>query len=213
MNPAADNFFVPHTKDPFQRDALKVVIGGFPRSGTTWVAASLNGLKNGPISGHEEPFRYDGFSRDKNSERVVVSVSGFLVPYLKDLEAACIPIIHLVRNPVNVVNSCLQFFGGRFWTDPLEDAKYIARVWEEWTSEVAAYSKYLVRLEDLAEDISLLAYILQRNGVEVDEEELKVSAATAERRASKADPKAPLITASQLPGHTIEAAKRYGYIY
>lgn len=211
MNPAADNFFVPHTKDPFYRGALRMVIGGFPRSGTTWVSATINGLKKGPIAGHEEPFRFDGFSRDQKSDRVEVSVSGFLTPYLEDLEREGVPVVNLVRNPVGVVNSCMSFFGGRLWTDYREDALYVANVWMDWTQKMADYSKYLVRLEDLTQEPEVLAYVMQREGIELDDGESGRVAAQAERRASKPLPDVPLITAKDLPQNVLDWAKRLGY--
>ena len=113
---------------------LKVIVASYPRSGTTWLYNTLGRL--GIRAAHEHPFSPAHVSLTHETEFrpldfvVTVDVTGFAVEYLRDLRARGARIIHLLRHPVDTINSCLNYFPCYFL--PKHKAEYWDWVCKCW---------------------------------------------------------------------------------
>lgn len=93
-------------------DALRLVVAGLPRSGTTWLSNVFQGL--GVKAGHERLFSPSEGEDLRRRKGFVVDVSGFVHPYLEALRKAEIPVVHLLRHPIHNLTSILNYFPSQF---------------------------------------------------------------------------------------------------
>src|SRR5574343_905365 len=117
-----------------QRNSLayvKALVGGFPRSGTTWIYKVLHRV--GYSIRHEYPFGPTGYGgKDTCMDNMPrTCVTGFIHPYIDQVsqwKKEGGKVYWVVRNPVDVVNSCIGAFPACF-TNLAADAIELSRIW------------------------------------------------------------------------------------
>jgi hypothetical protein len=140
---------------------MKLLMTGSTRSGQKFVSRSLR--KAGVKVGWENCYRMEGFVGWK---KYVGDVSCMAVPWLHEIRPDEVQVIHLVRSPIDVMNSMVgkKWFGPQLgghpgvwqaWLsrhcpeafepeDPLERA---ATWWLRWNERVEPYADDLLRVE------------------------------------------------------------------
>jgi hypothetical protein len=209
--------------DYFQRwrQSHRFVITGTGRCGTKYLAQALGAA--GVSVGHEV-----GYTPGQHEWGPFRGESSWLaVPWLEELSAAGVYVLHVVRHPVDVINSLVTFgaFSGRDVSNPYRqfvlkhypilgedlaggDFELACRFWVEWNRRIERYANARVRIEDVtgADLVPML-----RHG------DAMLSAATMDQylAATPSDVNHRGDTATyewdDLPGDVRELAAAYGY--
>ena len=182
---------------------LKLVVGGFPRTSTTFLTAILRDLGVEKV-GHESMFRPDmGF----HSIDLLVDVSGFVGPWLPDLsEMGTVSILHLIRHPVDTLNSMLNYFDHYFPQGEKEQYwDWMVQVWYAWQKQWATYAHGTVYMERRVETVQRIGEVLSRKWTE--EEILRRGRTAVRGRSSKGHVKGW----DDLPPEVQKFAESYGY--
>jgi hypothetical protein len=146
MNYGKDSVLYANASGKFEAGNLKLIIGGFPRSGTTWIANVFNEL--GVQTGHEAPLTKNGFRPHKKSKDNVVCSTGFINAHRYEIEAAGVPIIQVIRDPIGVQQSFLNRFPSEF--DTRDDVEQITYRWWQWNTELEQVADNVISLNRMS---------------------------------------------------------------
>ena len=201
---------------------LRLVVCGTGRCGTTTLARALTDL--GVPCGHQSCFTVMGILQPPGLE---ADSSWLAAPYL---EALSCPVLHLVRNPLEVLNSMegIRFLDGGIAENNCLYERYARRFLPEleslpdrrerhmrfivaWNRMVGARAARRIRLEEC--DARLLAGRLAEMGVEVSAMAGKEAPAALPRENSR--PRSSLsltdLPRSGLRDEFVSQAREYGY--
>jgi hypothetical protein len=186
---------------------LKLVVGGFPRTATTYISSMIRDLMEpGYPVGHERIFQPDTGFCDMALD-TIVDVTGFAGPYLPDLrEVGTVTILHLMRHPVDTLNSCLNYFDHYFPQG--EKAQYwdwMVQVWYHWQRKWADNAHGTVYMERRVDALQRIGELLSKEWTE--EEIIRRSRSAFKGRSSKGYVKGW----EDLPTEVRRFAESYGY--
>lgn len=163
---------------------LKCLVVGTGRCGTGYIARVFN--RAGVTCGHESVFTVDGFVTD---HKYTCDASWLAVPFLPSVSDDTL-IVHQIRNPLLTLGS-LAAIEGLFGERLNAYGKYIRHMLPEayefngveraacfylhWTCWIQAYRNVFWRVEDLDEDVTKLAFVLNEAcGAKLTPEEIGV---------------------------------------
>jgi hypothetical protein len=184
---------------------LKLVVGGFPRTATTFFTSMIRDLGVSAV-GHERMFQPDlGFNFMPD---LLVDISGFVGPYLPSLsEIGTVSILHLMRHPVDTLNSMLNYFDHYF--GPKEEKPqywdWVVQCWYHWQQQWAEYAHGTVYMERRVETLQRIGEVLS---LEWTEEEITRRSRTAFKGRSS---KGLVKRWRDLPSEVRKFAESYGY--
>jgi len=210
---------------------IDFIVTGCPRSGTSYVASLLRAL--GFDCGHERSF--DPWHMTLAEERADKGIWGdsswLVVPYLADLPAST-RVVHVVRDPVDAINSIIgtgqldwaddyrafiahHWKGERDWW-PDDVAKSAADFWCAWNTRIEASDRVDLRvpLEAVDQHLAPLVRLLDPTSTISPYELASLASAVPSR--TNARPHlhgCPTVSSTTMGEATRALARRYGYPY
>lgn len=187
---------------------LKCVVGGFPRTSTTFLKNCLWDM--GVRACHEGIFQP---TLELNEDQMdcqyewSVDVTGFAGPYLQDLRCRGVYVLHLMRHPVDTINSFLNHFDFYFPGDRREYVPWAVKVWYEWQKVWAEFANLTVYFDNPFDTLSTVVGIV---GAKVDANKIHSTIRSAKRgRSTPGD----YCTWNDLPKEVAEFAYgEHGYL-
>ena len=213
------------------RRILDFVITGTPRSGTGYVARVLSSL--GIICGHEaafNPWAIEAASVRKPVVRLRGDCSWLAAPFLMELPAST-KVFHVVRDPVNTINSILctgqldwpsdyrTFLARHFRKDsnywPTEVLIEAQQFWVEWNEMIELSGRVTKRfqVESLRKALGDITKAIEPQW-HLSNEKLEVAVNSVPTSHNSRTPlgRNNILTRSMLLPACVTIAQRYGYL-
>ena len=189
---------------------LKLVITGWPRSGTQWLAKSINNCGVLCGLGNDEIF----YRTWDTPTPIQVEVSGFAAPYTDALHQAGIPVAVVTRHPIKLFASIWgKWQHGRLRPDhnlDYQPGPAIAVRWLQTMRHLHQAADLTLQIERLWENPTLIPFLLCRYGFHVPFIRTDEIAATYNPVLSTASDPPVVLGGSMTPG-VIDLAWKLGY--
>jgi len=208
---------------------IDFVVTGTPRSGTTYMTSLLREL--GYDCTHERCFDpwHITFAEERPDARIWGDSSWLAVPYLRELPPST-RVIHVVRNPVDAINSIVStgqldwphdyrtfiahhWYGDRDWW-PSKVAESGARFWHDWNAAIDSSGRVdlRIRLETACEQLAELFATIDPDH-ELDPDAARTISSRVPRDVNTRPhlEGCPLVTLDSLDDRSRDLARRYGY--
>jgi len=200
---------------------IDFVVCGVPRSGTNYISAVMNKL--GCECGHEDWLQKDSWCTERETDDVWGDVNWHCAPYLYELPKD-IPVVLIVRHPVNVINSLLATGDYKRWRNALrkedegyfffncktkeEEANWFWRCWNNLILSRSSIVLPIDRPEELKSNLAILLYILGKNKTYAS----KVSKVVdSTKKLHSRGPHPEIVTWWRLEKETRKLARELGY--